>query len=136
MATSPTGKDRVSGLGSRVPGTGKDQVSGITSRASSNGKSRSTEHRTPNTPPPNAGRRVPLPRRWNRRVLSNDQFLDERVEHRPLSPTCAGCAHLGEPLRITDAHGARRFRRACPCDPLGFTDPDWPVCADYQERTP
>jgi hypothetical protein len=92
--------------------------------------------RNPKSKIQNQPRRVPLRRRWNRRVLTDAQFLDERVEHRPLSPTCAGCAHLGEPIRTTDVRGARRFRRACPCQSLGFTDPDWPVCAHYQERAP
>jgi hypothetical protein len=82
------------------------------------------------------GRRVPLPRRWNRRVVTDEQLLDERVEHLPPTPVCADCGHLGEPIRITDLRGARHFRRACPCCRLGFTAPDWPICPHYEKRTP
>jgi hypothetical protein len=78
---------------------------------------------------------VPLARRWHRRVMSDDQLLEERVEHRPSTPTCADCRHLGglgDLIRVTDGHGARRFRRRCLHCPLGFTDPSWPVCAAFE----
>jgi hypothetical protein len=78
------------------------------------------------------GRR--LKRRWRKRVLTDEQLLEDRVEHLPAGPTCAGCRHMGEPVRVTDAHGARRLRRACPFRASGATDPAWPACEAYEGK--
>jgi hypothetical protein len=69
-----------------------------------------------------------------RAVMTVEQILAGRVEHRPPGPTCAACRHLGEPVRVAGRDGARRVRRHCPCHPLGHTAPDWPVCPAFESR--
>ena len=78
-------------------------------------------------------------------VTRLDLLLIERVEHRPAGRVCRECRHLGAPVRVTEANGARRFRRACDAGPgagalrseggrrqRGHTDPDWPACGAFE----
>jgi hypothetical protein len=64
-----------------------------------------------------------------------DLLLIERVEHRPAGRQCRACRHLGTPVRVTEAHGARRLRRACAAGARAVTDPDWPACARFAEAS-
>jgi hypothetical protein len=64
-------------------------------------------------------------------VTRLDLLLIERVEHRPGGRVCRECRFLGEPVRVTEANGARRLRRACEGGGRGHTDPDWPACGAF-----
>ena len=80
-----------------------------------------------------------LSRRWRNYervlhpVLTPEELLEKRVEHRPPGPCCRDCRHLGDPVSITDHRGCRRVRRACPQE--GHTAPEWPACAQFEPRT-
>jgi hypothetical protein len=75
-----------------------------------------------------------LNQRWPRPVLTVEQLLEGRVEHRPAGPCCAGCRHLGALVRVPDGAGARRWRRRCAHRAGGFTEPGWPACGSYEEE--
>jgi hypothetical protein len=76
------------------------------------------------------------PLRGEARVMSDAELLEQRIEFLPAGRCCAGCRHLGEPIRIVDRHGAPRYRRQCPHCAAGFTAPDWPACGHYDGRSP
>jgi hypothetical protein len=65
-------------------------------------------------------------------VTRLDLLLIERVEYRPGGAVCRECRFLGEGVRVTEAGGARRLRRACDGGGRGHTDPDWPACPAFE----
>jgi hypothetical protein len=79
---------------------------------------------------PGPGRR--LNQRWPRPVLTAEQLLEGRVEHRPAGRCCAECRHLGALVRVTDGAGARRWRRRCAHRAGGVTAPGWPACGGFE----
>src|SRR5436309_251906 len=94
--------------------------------------------------PPADGERLIRIEPWHRiqpnerlthsRPMTDEQLLDQRVEWLPKAPCCRSCAHLGEPVTITDRHQARRVRRRCPHHPLGYTDSNWTACEVFEKK--
>jgi hypothetical protein len=72
----------------------------------------------------------------NGEITLLDLLLIERVEHRPAGGQCHACRHLGALVRVTEANGARRLRRACAAGVRAVTDPDWPACARFEAAMP
>jgi hypothetical protein len=67
------------------------------------------------------------------RAMTDEQLLEQRIEWQPQRPCCRSCAHLGEPVAVTDRRHARRIRRRCPRQSLGYTDSNWTACDAYEE---
>ena len=68
------------------------------------------------------------------RPMTDEQLLEQRVEWRPKAPCCRSCAHLGEPVAVTDRRHVRRLRRRCPKQPRGYTDSNWTACAAFEQK--
>jgi hypothetical protein len=73
-----------------------------------------------------------LRERWRKPVLTLEQLVEGRVEHRPAGSCCAECRHLGALVRVTDAAGLRRWRRLCARAARALTQPDWPACEGFE----
>jgi hypothetical protein len=68
------------------------------------------------------------------RPMTDDQFLEARVEWLPKAPRCADCRHLGGLVTVTDRRQIRRIRRLCLKQPCGYTDRSWTACPAFERR--
>ena len=68
------------------------------------------------------------------RPMTDDQFIEARIEWLPKAPRCADCGHLGGLVTVTDRRQIRRIRRICLKQPCGYTDRSWTACPAFEAK--